>query len=148
MQETKFTLRKRSTLVVDDSLLVREKLSSFLKKRGYICHTAEDAYRGLAAAEKNQYDIVFLDVVMPGMDGFTACRKIKALPAYQQTPIVLLTSRDSETDRAQGMMAGCARYLTKPFKLEELDELVLKLCLRRRTSNAYDERPSLDAGRF
>lgn len=147
MQETKYTLRKRWTLVVDDSSVVREKLSLFLKKRGYICHTADDAYQALAAVEKNQYDIIFMDVVMPGMDGYMACRKIKAMPSYKQTPVVLLTSQDSAADRKRGMMSGCARYLTKPFKFEELDELVLKLCVPRRPSDTYDHLPPV-TGRF
>lgn len=137
MNETK----KRWVLVVDDSPTLCEQLSTFLKKRGYICHTANDAYQALTAVEKYQFDMVFLDVVMPGMDGFTACRKIKAIPSYRQVPVILLTGLDSAADRVHGMMAGCACYLTKPFTYNELDELVMNLCVPRRAGGACDPLP-------
>lgn len=135
MQDTIIKFKKRRILVVDDSPFIREQLSSFLNKRGYICRAVADAEQALAAVGKNQYDLVFLDVVMPGMDGYTACRRIKAIPSYRQVPVVLLTSRDSESDRLRGVLAGCDRYLIKPLEFNELDDLVLELCRLRRPDN-------------
>ncbi|HEX7026682.1 MAG TPA: response regulator, partial [Gammaproteobacteria bacterium] len=86
-----------------------------------------------------QYDMVFLDVVMPEMDGYTLCRKIKMMPAYKRIPVVLLTSRDSTTDRVHGLMAGCSRYLTKPLRPGELDELLASLCPLDSTNRAGKE---------
>lgn len=134
--------KKRRILVVDDSATVRERLFTFLKQRGYGCHAVDDGSQALEAAGKNQYDLVFLDVVMPGMDGYAVCRKIKAMASYKRVPVVLLTSRDSTTDRVHGLMAGCSRYLTKPFDVNELDALMLKLCPPHRAGkslNAYNQ---------
>lgn len=135
MQETKPALKKRWALVVDDNSSTREQLSSFLKKRGYLCHAANDAQQALAAVGKNQYDVVFVDAVMPGMDGYTVCRKIKAMASYKPVPVMLLTSRESATNRVRGTMSGCTGYLAKPFTFGELDELVLNLRLSRRSDS-------------
>lgn len=136
MHETTVTVKKRRILVVDDSPTVQEQLLSFLRERGYSCHAACDGEQALAAIDRNQYDMVFLDVVMPGMDGFTACKKIKAMASYKQVPVVLLTSRDSTTDRVHGLMAGCTRYLTKPFDPVEVDQLMIYLCPSYRENKA------------
>lgn len=128
MQETKVVTKKRRILVVDDSPTVCEQLFIFLTQRGYACYALRDPRQALEAVEKNEYDMVFLDVVMPEMDGYTVCRKIKAMPSYKHIPVVLLTGRDSTTDRVHGLMAGCSRYLTKPLKAGELDELLSYLC--------------------
>lgn len=136
MLETTVTIEKRRILVVDDSPTVQEQLLLFLKERGYQCRAVSDAEQALAAVEKSQYDMVFLDVVMPGMDGFTACRKIKTMASYRKVPVVLLTSRSSTTDRVHGLMAGCTRYLTKPFDPVEVDELMSYLCPSYRANKA------------
>lgn len=128
MQETKVEIKKRRILVVDDSPTVCERFYVFLKQRGYACYAMRDARQALEAVEKNQYDMVFLDVVIPEMDGYTLCRKIKAMPSYKHIPVVLLTSRDLTTDRVHGLLSGCSHYLTKPLKPEELDELMANLC--------------------
>lgn len=128
MQENQLTIKKPRILVVDDSAAVCERLYAFLKQRGYACHAVRDAEQALAAIEKSQYDMVFLDVAMPKMDGYTACGKIKAMPLYKHVPVVLLTSLGSAADKVHGLMAGCSRYLTKPPNAGELDELLSDLC--------------------
>lgn len=138
MQDTKFVPKKRWALVVDDNPADCEQLSSFLKKRGYLCRMVNDAQQALNSAGKNQYDVVFLDAAMPGMDGYTACRKIKALPSYKPVPVVLLTSRESAMNRARGAMSGCTGYLAKPFAYDELDELVLNLRRSRRPDSSNE----------
>lgn len=139
MQETMVEIKKRRILVVDDSPTVCEQLFLFLKQRGYACYAVREVRQALEAVEKNQYDMVFLDVVMPEMDGYTLCRKIKMMPAYKHIPVVLLTSRDSTTDRVHGLMAGCSRYLTKPLSPGELDELLANLCPLNSASRADKE---------
>lgn len=136
MNDISSMIQKRRILVVDDSPTVQEQLLSFLKERGYSCHAVSDAEQALAAVDKSQYDMVFLDVVMPGMDGFAACKKIKAMASYKKVPVVLLTSRSSTTDRVHGLMAGCTRYLTKPFDPVEVDDLMSYLCPSYREKKA------------
>lgn len=128
MQENPSTIKKPKVLVVDGSAAVCERFYAFLKQRGYACHAVRDAQQALAAIEMSQYDMVFLDVVMPEMDGYTACGKIKAMPSYKHVPVVLLTSRESTADRVYGAMVGCSRYLTKSPNAGELDELLSNLC--------------------
>lgn len=146
MQDSIVRYKKSRILVVDDSHVIREQLSSFLKRRGYICRAVADAEQALMAVEKNQYDVIILDVVMPGMDGFTACKRIKAIPSYRQVPVVLLTSKDSSSDRLRGTLSGCERYLIKPLKFEELDDLVLNLGRSRRQNSVSDEFPPITEG--
>jgi twitching motility two-component system response regulator PilH len=107
-------------LVVDDSATERYYLSDILKKRGYEVATAENAEDGLAMARKGKPDLILMDVVMPGMNGFQATRKLAKDPETQAIPVILCTTKDQETDRLWGMRQGAAAYLTKPVVPAEL----------------------------
>ncbi len=102
-------------LVVDDSLGVREQLRGALTRIGILTDLAENAEVATVMLNKNAYDIAFLDVVMPGMDGYELCRKIKHNAYTRGIPVVMLTSRSSPFDRARGALAGCDSYLIKPI---------------------------------
>lgn len=110
-------------LVIDDSVVVRTKMRALLELHGMHADLAEDAEQGLAFLRVNRYEIVFLDVVLPGVDGYNACRQMKA-GGKDGPPIVMLTSRDSAFDKIRGVMAGCNRYLTKPIAVDALHRVL------------------------
>jgi len=115
----------RRVLVVDDSLAVRNYLRSLLEQFGAEVVEADSAAAAVAAAATTCFSCVLLDVLMPGMDGFEACRRLKASAQGGATlPVVMLTSKSSPFDRVRGKMAGCDNYLTKPVNPEELRAVV------------------------
>lgn len=113
-------------LVVDDSLAVRRQVQiefELLETEVDLASTAEQA---LQFANTTAYDIICMDVVMPGMDGYSACKKIKKTALNKQTPVVLLTSRSSSFDKFKGALAGCDTYLIKPINHNDFLDLVGK----------------------
>jgi len=116
----------RPVLVVDDSLAVRAHLRSLLEARGITVAVADSAEAGIRAAAVAHYGCILMDVLMPGMDGYEACRRIKAAGSAERrrTTIVMLTSKASPFDRIRGKMAGCDAYLTKPVDPAQLHEVL------------------------
>ncbi|HSA51143.1 MAG TPA: response regulator transcription factor [Yinghuangia sp.] len=115
-------------LVVDDEPAVREALESSLRYEGHSVALAEDGLAALEAVEREEPDLVILDVLMPRMDGLTAARRLRSRGAT--VPILMLTARDAVGDRVTGLDAGADDYLVKPFELDELFARVRAL-LRR-----------------
>jgi len=115
-----------AALVVDDSVTVRAQLQVLLQNAGVSVDAAESGEQALHYLEQNQYDIVFLDVVLPGADGYQLCKTIKKNKAIRATPVVMLTSKSSPFDRVRGSLAGCDTYLTKPVDLETFREVLAK----------------------
>jgi twitching motility two-component system response regulator PilG len=111
-------------LVVDDSLPVRIQMKSALKSLATHVDFAETGEQGLEFIEKRAYSIVFLDVILPGKDGYEICRRIKKHPLQQRTPVVMLTGNSSPADRVKGRLAGCDTYLMKPVKQSVFEQLV------------------------
>ncbi len=107
-------------LVVDDTPANVRLLHDLLSVHGYEVTTAADGTIALAMAEKNTVDMVLLDVVMPGADGFEICRQLRARPENKMLPIVMVTSLDSKDDRIRGLDAGADDFLTKPINIHEL----------------------------
>ncbi|MCP2343255.1 response regulator transcription factor [Actinomadura rupiterrae] len=125
-------------LVVDDEPAVRESLTSSLEFEGYDVGAAADGLLALDAVERERPDLVVLDVLMPRMDGLTACRRMRARGATM--PVLMLTARDMVGDRVTGLDAGADDYLVKPFELDELLARVRAL-LRRAADYGRAERP-------
>jgi two-component system cell cycle response regulator len=116
-----------SVLVVDDSLAVRSLLRSLLESHGLKVTDVDNAEAALKAAATADYACVLLDVLMPGMDGYEACRRIKANVHGGNVPaVVMLTSLSSSFDRIKGKMAGCDAYLNKPIDPDYLSEIILR----------------------
>ena len=117
----------RRVLIVDDSLAARAHLRSLLEKQGVDVVEAGSAEAGIAAAAQELFACVLMDVLMPGIDGFEACRRIKARArAGSALPVVMLTSKSSPFDRVRGKMAGCDTYLTKPVDAAQLQAVVAR----------------------
>lgn len=107
-------------LVVDDSQTIRRSAETLLTREGYTVVTAGDGFEALAKVADHEPDLIFLDIMMPRLDGYQACALIKANPRYASTPVIMLSSKDGLFDRARGRIVGCDEYLTKPFTRDEL----------------------------
>ena len=105
----------RRVLVVDDDALTREILATILDLEEFDVDLAEDGEQALAAIASAVPDVVVLDVMMPGIDGFEVLRRLRADEATASLPVILLTARDTADDRREGEEAGADAYLTKPF---------------------------------
>ncbi|AVP98688.1 hypothetical protein C7S18_16495 [Ahniella affigens] len=109
------SLQPLAALIVDDSLAVRTQLETVLARVGITAHSADGAEAALKQVAQHNFDLIFLDVVMPGIDGYELCRRIKQNSYTRKIPILMLTSRSSPFDRARGALAGCDAYLVKPI---------------------------------
>ncbi len=118
---------RRSILVVDDSPTERRLIANPLRQKGYQVSTANDGEEALERAKGEMPDLIVLDVVMPKKNGFQVCRKLKMSPGTKNIKIVMLTSKDQETDRFWGLRQGADAYLTKPFAEKMLLETVADL---------------------
>lgn len=107
-------------LVVDDSPTDLHVLSRYLEAGGHQALTAVDGDQGLAVARSERPDLILMDVVMPGLNGFQATRKISRDPATCDIPVVIITTKDQETDREWGMRQGARAYLVKPVTEAQL----------------------------
>ncbi len=110
----------KRVLVVDDSPTERFFLTDLLRKNGYDVVTAENGEQGVAMAKADRPDLILMDVVMPGLNGFQATRQISRDPATQGVPVIMCTTKDQETDRVWGMRQGATDYVTKPVAVDEL----------------------------
>lgn len=115
-----------TALVVDDSPTIQKQIELGLRLNGVgsICvGTGEEA---LEALKESHFDLIFLDIVLPGTDGYQVCRSIKRDPANKRTPVIMLTSKSSTFDRVRGSMVGCDTYLTKPVDTDTFSGIVAK----------------------
>jgi len=117
---------KKRVLVADDSYAVRKQLEIEFKLLNAELDVVDSAEEAMKAIDKNTYDIIFLDVVMSGMSGYTACKQIKRSKTNKGTPVILLTSRSSSFDRIKGTLVGCDAYLVKPVNHNEFESVYKK----------------------
>ena len=113
-------------LIVDDSPSQLMGIRRIVEKLGHEALTAEDGAAGVEMAKKELPDLILMDVVMPNLNGFQATRSISREPTTKHIPVILVTTKDQETDRMWGMRQGARAYLTKPFSEEELAQLILE----------------------
>lgn len=111
--------RKPVIMVVDDSRSILETAQNFLGD-SYEVVQVKNGFSALAAVQDRTPDLIFLDVVMPELDGYSTCLAIKDNPQFSDLPIIILSSKDSPFDKAHGEQMGCDDYLTKPFSEEDL----------------------------
>ena len=107
-------------MVIDDSKTIRRTAETLLKKEGCDVITATDGFEALAKISDQQPNIIFVDIMMPRLDGYQTCALIKNNSEFKSTPVVMLSSKDGLFDKAKGRIVGSDRYITKPFSKEEL----------------------------
>ena len=111
-------------LVIDDSNTIRRSAEIFLRQAGFDVILAEDGFDALAKISDHHPRVIFVDIMMPRLDGYQTCALIKQHPRLKSTPVIMLSSKDGVFDRARGRLAGSDRYLTKPFTKEALIDAV------------------------
>ena len=110
----------KKIMVVDDSPTERAFMENLLKKRGYEVVGVDSGEVAVERAKNDQPDLIFVDIMMPRLDGYQTCALIKKSGKHKSTPVIMLSSKDSLFDRARGRMVGSDEYLTKPFTKESL----------------------------
>lgn len=114
------TLSGLKVLVIDDSKTIRRTAETLLTKEGCQVFTATDGFDALSKVADHEPDIVFVDIMMPRLDGYQTCSLIKNHSVFRSTPVIMLSSKDGLFDRAKGRIVGSEQYLTKPFTKDEL----------------------------
>ena len=114
------TLNGLKILVVDDSKTIRRTAETLLTKEGCQVFTAIDGFDALSKIADHQPDLIFVDIMMPRLDGYETCSLIKHNKMFKKTPVIMLSSKDGLFDRARGRIVGSEQYLTKPFTKDEL----------------------------
>src|SRR5690606_8552402 len=116
-------------LIVEDNRDICGNIAAHLGKHGYIMDFAYDGMSGMRLALADPFDVIVLDLMLPRMDGLLLCEKLRA-DAQLETPVLMLTARDTLDDKLKGFKAGADDYLVKPFSLQELDARLQALCKR------------------
>jgi twitching motility two-component system response regulator PilG len=118
-------------MVIDDSKTIRRTAETLLKKAGCEVFTAVDGFEALSLIADHKPDLIFVDIMMPRLDGYQTCALIKHNELYRDTPVVMLSSKDGLFDRARGRIVGSEEYLTKPFTKEELLDAIRRFATRK-----------------
>ncbi|KAB2312319.1 response regulator [Betaproteobacteria bacterium SCN2] len=129
--ETPASLQGVKVMVIDDSNTIRRSAEIFLNQAGCEVILAQDGFEALAKITDHQPDVVFVDIMMPRLDGYQTCSLIKRNARYRATPVIMLSSKDGLFDRARGRMVGSDEYLTKPFTKDTLLKAVRDHTLTR-----------------
>lgn len=129
-------------LIIEDNSDLAANIFDYLEARGHTPDAAGDGITGLHLAVTQDFDVIVLDVMLPGIDGFTLCRKLRD-EAGKQTPVLMLTAKDTLEDKLTGFRSGSDDYLVKPFALQELEARLLAL---GRRGTAHSTQPLLRAG--
>ena len=111
-------------LVIDDSNTIRRSAEAYLRQAGFNVVLAEDGFDALSKISDHHPQVIFVDIMMPRLDGYQTCALIKQNPTFKTTPVIMLSSKDGIFDRARGKLAGSEQYLTKPFTKEARVEAV------------------------
>lgn len=128
----------QTILVIDDDELVSRTLQRALKMYDYHVMVANSGSEGLHLARRHRPDLLVLDIIMPGTDGYQVCRQVRGDPLLREVPILFLTAKSKDEDKIEGFRAGGDDYLSKPFNMQEL-QLRIKAILRRTSNNHYEE---------
>ena len=113
-------LQGLKVMVIDDSKTIRRTAENLLKKAGCEVLTAVDGFEALSKIVDDEPDVIFVDIMMPRLDGYQTCALIKNNTSFKDTPVIMLSSKDGLFDKARGRIVGSQQYLTKPFTREEL----------------------------
>ena len=119
-REATQSLQGLKVLVIDDSKTIRRTAETLLTKEGCTVYTAVDGFDALSKIADHHPDVIFVDIMMPRLDGYQTCSLIKHNKTFKNTPVIMLSSKDGLFDRARGRIVGSEQYLTKPFTKDEL----------------------------
>jgi len=122
----------KTVLVVDDEKFVRELIKIKLGRCGLTVIEAENGFEAVETARTRRPDLILMDVMMPKMNGFEACEKLKTIPETARIPIIMLTARGEQDNQVKGVSLGAADYISKPFSPQKLAELVIEILQRSR----------------
>lgn len=111
-------------MLIDDSKTIRRSAENLLKQEGCEVITANDGFEALAKVVEHKPDLIFVDIMMPRLDGYQTCALIKHNAQYNSIPIILLSSKDNIFDKARGRIVGSESYLTKPFTRDDLLDVI------------------------
>jgi two-component system alkaline phosphatase synthesis response regulator PhoP len=129
-------MERLNILVVDDEPDILELVTYNFKNEGFLGASALDGEEALKLIKKNQYDLVLLDLMLPGIQGVDLCRTIRSNPATERLPIIMLTAKSDESDRVLGLEMGADDYISKPFSVRELIARV-RAVLRRSSEKQH-----------
>jgi DNA-binding response OmpR family regulator len=121
---TRTAIRTAKILVVDDEPEITEIIEAFLDNAGYVVKVENQPVRAVLQAREFKPDLILLDIMMPGTDGYQICNQIKEDPAMAETPVIFLTGKDSKDDQGRSFQSGGDMYIKKPFSCERLLEIV------------------------
>ena len=122
-------MRKKNVLIIEDDANTADLVALYLRREGFRALTANDGEQGLALAERNRPDLVVLDLMLPKVDGWEVCRRLRQM---SDVPVIMLTARDEEIDRVAGLTLGADDYVVKPFSPRELVARVIAVLRRAR----------------
>jgi len=122
---------KGTLLLVEDNKDIAEMVGAYLERKGYTVDFAGDGLSGLHLIESNPYDVIVLDIMLPGIDGLEVCHRLRN-EVRKSTPVLMLTARDTLEDKVTGLDAGADDYLVKPFAIKELEARIRALIRRER----------------
>jgi DNA-binding response OmpR family regulator len=138
--------KRTAALLIDDDAKLASLVAEYLGQNEVDVTVAGDGERGLAALRKGPFDVVLLDIMLPGVDGLEVCRRIRALPERANTPVVMLTAKGDDVDKIVGLELGADDYLAKPFNPRELLARVRAILRRSQAPVAGEAHASFTAG--
>jgi CheY-like chemotaxis protein len=139
-------MSNKRILLIEDDFDVAEMLILYFQSRGFDIFHAEDGHVGIAKARSQYPHIILLDVMLPYMDGYETCQKLREVALTRYIPIIFLTQKDDRADRVQGLELGADDYITKPFDLEELRLRVSRSIRRAEQTSLHETRTGLPTG--
>lgn len=128
--------KNNKVLVIDDNQVIRRLAKTLLTKRDYVVELAKNGPEGIEAAQKIQPQVILLDVMMPNMDGYEVCRRIKSEETIKDIPIIMVTSKTETLDKIKGLEIGAADYIVKPF---DQGELLARIATQVKMKNLWEE---------
>ena len=135
----------KKIMVIDDSNTVLRAAESALRDSGYEVHTAHDGFSAMSEITDHEPDLIFIDIVMPRLDGYQACALIKRNRRFRDTPVVMLSSKDGLFDRARGRIVGAEAHINKPFSRSDLLGAVERYAPKAESSEDFSLYSSDDA---
>jgi len=114
-------------LVIDDNAAIRKQLEIELRTSGIPSQAAQSGEQALEMIETGNYDLIFLDIMMPGIDGYETCGRIRSNAAYKKTPVIMLSGKTAPLDEVKGVIAGATTYLTKPIKHDQFQQVLHRI---------------------